>query len=89
MMFLPKTTFLEAWRDGLCGFDSDLTATGLLDVAFLADGEDFVATVLLESVVPEVVPGREVVVFVPEATGREEVVIVPVAVIGAVGLADY
>ena len=49
---------------------------------------------LLESVVPEEVPGRdatgtEKVVFVPVATGTEEVVFVPVAVIGAVGLADY
>ena len=69
---LPKTTFLEAWRDGLYGFDADLTAIVLLDVAFLVGGEDFVVTVLLESVL-EVVPGRdavgtEVVVFVPDAT---------------------
>ena len=36
---------------------------------------------LLESVIPEEIPGRD-------ATGTEEVVIVPVAVIGAVGLTD-
>ena len=37
------------------------------------------ATFLLESVVPEEVPGRD-------ATGTKEVVFVPVGVIGAVGL---
>ena len=77
----PNTTFLDEWQCVLWGFHADFTATGLLNVAVPVDGEGFVATFLLESVVPEEVPGRE-------ATGTEEVVFVPVAVIGAVGLTD-
>ena len=39
---LPNTTFLDVWRSVLCGFDSDLTATDLLDIAVPVGGEDFV-----------------------------------------------
>ena len=48
--------------------DADLKVAGLLDVAVPVDGDDFVATFLLESVVPEDIPGRD-------ATGTEEVVL--------------
>ena len=40
------------------------------------------AEVILEPVVPEIIPGRD-------AAGTEVVVFAPVAVIGAVGLSDY
>ena len=62
------------------GFDAYFIATSLLDVGFPV-GEDFVATGLLESVVPDEVPGRD-------AAGTEEVIFVSVAVIGVVGLTD-
>ena len=52
-----------------------------MDLSFPGSGEDFVAIVLLESVVPEEVPGRD-------AAGTEEVIFVPVAVIGSAGLTD-
>ena len=46
---LPNTTYLDV--------DVDLTATELLDVAIPIDGEDFVATFLVDAVVPIEVPG--------------------------------
>ena len=52
-----------------------MTTIGLLDVTVPVGGEDFVATFLLETVVP----GRD-------ATGTGEMVFVVVAMIDAVGL---